>query len=318
MQPMSPGLKERLKTVTAPAPQAWTVTPDVPRSAKIELTSACDLGCFFCASAKHPRRPAEMSLILFLRLARRLREAGVEELALYYIGESMLCGWLPDAIDYAKSECGYPHVFLTTNGLRATPERVRACMLAGLDSLKFALNFSGRTQLRALAGGLDDDFAAVVQNVKEARRIRDHLTPLTGRRCGLYASSLLYDGKQRERMRGLLDTLRPYVDDHYWLPVYGNCGLPLSVLGDTSRPGAPVPRKSPPCASLFTQAHITVDGKLSACSLDASARFHMGDLTTTPFREAWQGARFQALRAAHLAGDLKGTVCESCIGYPNA
>jgi radical SAM protein with 4Fe4S-binding SPASM domain len=70
-----------------------------------------------------------------------------------------------------------------------------------------------------------------------------------------------------------------------------------------------------PCWALFTEAHVTCEGKLSACSLDASPRFHMADLTTTPFREAWHETRLQALRAAHLAGVVHGTVCEKCIAY---
>jgi hypothetical protein len=31
--------------------------------------------------------------------------------------------------------------------------------------------------------------------------------------------------------------------------------------------------------------------------------------------EAWHGARFQALRRANLAEDVRGTVCEQCIAY---
>jgi radical SAM protein with 4Fe4S-binding SPASM domain len=256
-----------------------------------------------------------MSLVLFVRLARKLREAGIDQLGLFHIGEPMLCEWLPQAIDYAKRECGYPYVFLTTNGLKATPARVRECMLAGLDSLKFSLNFSGRTQLQALAGGLTEDLDVLVGNVQEARRIRDELAATTGRRCALYGSSLLYDERQRERMRKLLERLLPSLDEHYWLPLYGHCGLPRARCDTPAGIDAAPPRKPVPCWSLFTQAHVTVDGKLSACALDASPRFHMGDLTTTPLRDAWESARFQALRSAHLRDDVRGTVCEDCIGY---
>ena len=52
---------------------------------------------------------------------------------------------LEDALERVKRECGYPYVFLTTNGRTATPERVRACIEAGLDSLKFSFNFDGAT-----------------------------------------------------------------------------------------------------------------------------------------------------------------------------
>lgn len=316
MQPMSAGIIERVATVSSLAEASRSATPPLPRTAKIEITSACDLDCYFCAHARHARPASEMSLVLFIRLARKLRECGVEQLGLFYIGESMLCRWLPEAIDFAKRECGYPYVFVTTNGLAATPQRVRECMLAGLDSLKFALNFSGATQFQALAGGLTEDVDVLVGNVEAARRIRDELAATTGQRCALYGSSLLYDERQRERMRKLLSRLRPHLDEHYWLPLYGHCGLPHGRSDTPVNSDAPPPRKPVPCWSLFTQAHVTVDGKLSACSLDASARFHVGDLTTTPFTDAWHSARFQALRAAHLRHDVSGTVCEKCIAYP--
>jgi hypothetical protein len=41
----------------------------------------------------------------------------------------------------------------------------------------------------------------------------------------------------------------------------------------------------------------------------------MGDLNTTPFREAWHSANFQALRRANLAENVTGTACEKCIAY---
>ena len=76
----------------------------------------------------------------YSRLIREMRDAGVEELGVFYIGESFTCKWLPDAIAEAK-KIGFPYVFLTTNGSAATPDRVEACMKAGLDSLKFSINF---------------------------------------------------------------------------------------------------------------------------------------------------------------------------------
>jgi hypothetical protein len=41
----------------------------------------------------------------------------------------------------------------------------------------------------------------------------------------------------------------------------------------------------------------------------------MGDLNTQGFAQAWHSAPFQRLRAANLAEDVRGTVCEKCIAY---
>ena len=299
----------RVDRVRAPHTTLRSVIPPVPRSAKLELTARCDLGCYFCASHTRVRTKADMTFERYRRLARELRDCGVEQLGLFYIGESFLYDALPDAIRYAKEECGYPYVFLTTNGLKTTPERVRECMLAGLDSLKFALNWASGEQFEAVTGRPAIHYASILRNLEAARSVREDVQHETGHRCAVYASSLSYDGDQCERMAPVLSRIAPCVDEHYWLPLVGHAATPAD---DTGRP---VPVKPLPCGPLFTEAHVTWDGHLCACSLDASPRFHMADLNATSFKTAWHSAAFQRLRSAHLAADVRGAVCSQCIAY---
>jgi radical SAM protein with 4Fe4S-binding SPASM domain len=303
-------ITERLEKVRALDAVTRSVTPPVPRSAKIELTSRCDLHCYFCASHKHPRAFSEMTPALYTHIADELRMVGVEQLGLFYIGESMLCEWLPEAIRYAKHVCRFRYVFLTTNGLSATPDRVRACMAAGLDSIKFAFNWSDGVEFERVTGVPGAEYDRLLANLRSARSVRDDVQHETGHRCAIYASSLRYDDAQPERMRATLQQIEPCVDQHYWLPLLGHCGLP-----DPQSRGRPVPVKDLPCWAMFSEAHITWDGKLSACSLDGSARFHMGDLEKTSFVNAWHSPAFRELRARHLERDVKGTPCQSCVAY---
>jgi hypothetical protein len=293
-------ITERIGNIANLAPGQRSATPPVPKSVKIELTARCDFQCRFCASHTRPRAWDDMPWERFARLARELRGLGVEQLGVFYLGESFLCDRLPEAIRYAKRECGYPYVFLTTNGRRATAARVRECMLAGLDSLKFALNCAGPGQLHDVAGVEPEEFHVIARNIQDARRLRDDIERESGQRCGLYCSSLLYDGAQRDRMAPVLADILPCVDEHYWLPLFG---------------GGSGERKPLPCWPLFKEGHVTWDGRLSACCLDHSLRFHMGNLDETPFLEAWHGRAFRELREAHLRQDVRGTACEHCIAY---
>jgi radical SAM family protein/iron-sulfur cluster protein len=303
-------ITERVRKAGELTGELLRTTPPFPRSAKVELTPRCDMHCRFCASHKRARAARDMSQALFQRTALRLRQLGVEELGLFYIGEPFLCDWLPEAIHYAKKVCNFPYVFLTTNGLTATPDRVRACMLAGLDSLKFAINTATPGQFQAVVGRLPEHHRKTVSNLIAARSMRDEVEKTTGHRCALYASSLDFDGGQRGRMANLLAEVMPFVDAHYWLPLIGE--HPLDKLQGSSAPAA---KKALPCSGLFKQAHITCDGRLSACSLDASSRFHMADIENETLTAAWHAPAFQALREKHLIGDVTGTVCESCIAY---
>jgi hypothetical protein len=190
---------------------------------------------------------------------------------------------------------------------------VKECVEAGLDSLKFSLNAADREQYWKITGV--DGFDKVVQNIKGAWRAMEE----SGSRCGLYVSSILYDENFAERMRSVLVEIAPFIDEHYWLPLYGQAGLTanarniLSVAGNIGRIGAL--RESLPCWAVFTEGHITYDGFLSACCFDHDGRFHMADLKEQPFPAAWHSAKFQALRRAHIEKNIKGTACEECFAH---
>ena len=308
-------ITKRIDAITQIPTPFRRVDPPIPRSTKIELTARCDLNCFFCASHARLRKKADMSPEFYRRVVREMREDGVEELGVFYLGESMLCSWLPEAIRYAKEDCGYPYVFLTTNGRLATPERVRDCMDAGLDSLKFSFNNADAEQFHEVTGVRPADFHRIVNNLKAARKVREE----GGYTCGIYASSIQYDGAQLSRMKKAVEEILPYVDEHYWLPLYGQAGLTSGARGTKPTAGNPgrvgALRPPLPCWALFTEGHITFDGHLSACCFDHDGRFHMGDLNKLSFRQAWHSEPFQALRKANLKRDVCGTSCEQCIAY---
>jgi len=312
----------RIDAVTGIPPSHRCPAPPVPRSVKIELTARCNLACSFCARSMMLRRQTDMDRALYERLAVEMRQAGVEELGLFYLGESFLLPWLPEAVDFARNVACFPYVFLTTNGTLATPPRVDACIRAGLDSLKFSLNYADADQFRSIARVKERLFDDIETNLRAARVIRDQVYHETGHRCGLYASYIEYDGEQGRRMAETIGRIAPLVDEVYALPLYNQAAL---VAGDAAERGwrpsagnrgrAAALRDPLPCWSVFTEGHVTWDGRLSACCFDHDGRFHMGDLTTRSFLECWHSPRFQELRAAHLRRDVRGTACESCVAY---
>jgi len=161
-------------------------------------------------------------------------------------------------------------------------------------------------------------FHVMMDNVKAAKKVRDKL----GSACGLYASYIQYDDKQGERMKQMADEMAPYLDELYALPLYNQADLVADEEADRgweitagNRGRLDNLRDPIPCWAVFTEGHITWDGKLSACCFDHDGRFHMGDLTQTSFMEAWNSPEFQSLRAAHLSGNVDKTVCEKCVAY---
>jgi len=310
-------ITSRIDAVTGIPEKYLAAQLPAPRAVKIELTSQCNYRCGFCAHRLRMKDRGEMDPLFYERVVGEMADAGVEELGMFYIGESFMCDWLPEAIRFAK-EHGISYVFLTTNGSLATPQRVSACMRAGLDSLKFSMNNADEEQFEQIAAVKPKLFRDSITHLKAARGVRD----LGGYKCGIYASSIQYDGDQQQRMLELVEEIRPFVDEHYWLPLYSMGSLTTKreeelgyrpIAGNQGRIGAL--REPLPCWSAFTEGHITHDGKLSACCFDAGDKWVMADLNDVSFMDGWNSPAFRALREAHLKKDVKGTICEDCVAY---
>ncbi len=310
-------ITERIDAITGIDENRRVAAPPCPRSVKVELTARCNFKCSFCATAEKLRIKGDMDWDFYLKLLKDLRQAGVEEIGVFYLGESFVLDWLPDAIRAAKDE-GFPYVFITTNGSLAKPEIVKACMEAGLDSLKFSLNYADEEQFSDIARVKESLWGDILDNVRSTARIRDE----GNYDCGVYASYIKYDGEQGERMKAVVAEFEPLLDQVYSLPLYSQADL-VSVAENEKgwtisggNPGRADNMRDPvPCWSLFTEARVTYDGFLSACCFDHDGRFRMGDLKTQPFMEAWHGREFQDLRTAHLSGDVRETVCSACVSY---
>ena len=314
-------ITDRIDAITNVSEQYRHRILPAPKSVKIELTGRCNYRCGFCALRTRQHQPVEdMDFGLFKRITKEMRESGVEEIGVFYIGESFMNPLLlVDAIRYVKQELEFPYVFLTTNGSLATHDRIEQCFRAGLDSLKFSVNAADDAQFREVMGVKSKLYNDAFNNIKVARAIRD----TKDYRCGLYASSIKYDGAQQEKMEALLqEHVLPYVDQHYWLPLYSMGSMAADreaelgyrpTAGNQGRLG--MLRKPLPCWSAFTEGHVRADGGLSLCCFDADGRFVVGDLNTQSFMEAWNSWAFQEIREAHLRENLTGTVCAECVAY---
>jgi len=315
-------ITDRIDAITLiPDEYRATVLP-APKSVKIELTGRCNLACSFCALRTRTKQPkGDMDFALFERVTREMRDAGVQEIGMFYLGESTMAPEkLVSGIDWCKNELNFPYVFLTTNGTRCFPELVDKMMSAGLDSLKFSVNAYNAHQFFELMGVSAKLWRNALTNIALAREVRD----LRGYKCKIYASSIQYDGEQLGKMQGLLDEkVLPFVDQHYWLPLYAQMTSVTSArakelgfspnAGNQGRVGAL--REPLPCWSAFMGGHLRADGVLTACCFDPDGRFAMGDLKKISFMKAWNSQSFQDLRAAHLRKSVTGTICEGCIAY---
>lgn len=313
-------IASRLKDITHIPDKYRTPYPPVPKSAKIELTPTCNYKCQYCAICfRNGQVMHDMSWELFTRITKEMSELGVEEIGVFYIGESF-CKFdlLLKAVKYLKHDLGVPYVFLTSNASLATKDKVEKLMQAGLDSLKWSCNAADDEQFTQLMGVSKALFTNARRNIKDAFAVRNEGNYATR----LYASSVHYDEAQPNRMEEILKDIVPYVDEHYWLPLYSAGGKARDkeramgwtpVAGNIGRLDMSVDPL--PCWTIFTGAHIRWDGTMTACCLDGTGYWQMGDLKTQSFMEAWHSDEFIKLRKAHLELNVKNTKCEKCALY---
>src|SRR5512139_846290 len=303
-----------------------------PKSVKIELTSRCNLRCKFCAvRTRTGKSDKDMSYRFFQRITEDMRMSGVEEIGLFYLSEPFMNKeLLIKATSWVKKEMEFPYVFITSNAVMADSQTVAKLMHLGIDSIKWSVNSATPEPFEEITGADDTAFFKALQHIQNAHGVRE----VNGLKTTLSASSILYEGEQHKRMSDMLDiNVRPFVDKHYWLPLYqmsmyrdkiiaelgyeptaGNMGR---IDEETMKPT----RKPLPCWSAFTEGHVRVDGGLSACCFGADDRFDMGLLDGTNFMGQWNSVKFQKLRKAQLLtltegqGALKKTPCEVCVAY---
>jgi MoaA/NifB/PqqE/SkfB family radical SAM enzyme len=296
--------------------------PPAPKAVKIELTGRCNYRCSFCnlTNRKHqPKKETDMCLDFFKDITRQMREHGVEEIGVFYVGESFYVPeLLADAIRYLKRELKFPYVFCTTNGSLASERSLHAVMDAGLDSLKFSIT-STFEEFEETVGVKLKMYKQALANLKTAHEIRARCKYKTK----LYASSIEYDDEQAKKMEVLLDEyVRPYVDEHYYLPLYtfGSGAIERELElewkptpGNTGRVGGQVAPL--PCWCAFTEGHVRHDGSVSFCGFGSDDTFDVANLHDDTWENIWENDYFAKIRAAHLKKDVTGTVCETCAMY---
>lgn len=316
-------ITKRIDNITHIPDEYKTSKPPCPKSVKIELTGRCNYRCGFCALRMRDCQPKvsdDMDLDFFKSITADMHRSGVEEIGLFYLGESMMNPNLTiRACDYLKHSLGMPYVFLTTNGSLLSEMIIHRLMAAGLDSLKFSLNAADHRQFEDVMGVKAKNYEAALDNLILARYIRD----THGYSTKIYASSIKYDGDQQARMEALVkDRIEPFADEHYWLPLYSMGSVATQrekelgyrpTAGNQGRIGGLV--NPLPCWSAFTEGHVRHDGIVSLCCFDADGRFQVGNLHDNSWMEIWNNDKFTEIREAHLAQDLTGTVCEACVAY---
>jgi organic radical activating enzyme len=282
--------------------QPDSVTPAFPRTLLVEVSNVCNHRCVFCAYSKQTRPGKLISPELMERLLREAYALGAREVGYYSGAEPFTCKHLERLIQTAKG-IGYEYIYVSTNGVLATPKRLQACVDNGLDSIKFSVNAGDRETYRQIHG--EDDFETVVRHIQFVDEYRKRM----GKPFYLAISFVVMDQPGGSSNVATKDRLHALLGD-----VVDEIVFYEAVNQSGQQHGLPtVPGFQAPCALPFARCHISAEGYLRMCCNDYQNYLALVDLNQTTLEDAWKAQVFQQMRQKHLDKDLKGTLCHNCV-----
>ena len=270
-------------------------TPPFPRRFMLEPTNACNLACVFCSHSRSRLPVCRLPMGKVERILSDAYRGGAREVGFYRCGEPLLHRGLAGMLRMAK-DIGYEYIYITSNGVLMTRERLEELIACGLNSLKISINAGDRESYRRIHGV--DAFETVKKNLLDCIDLRHRSEERSGAFQRLFVSCIYVDeidsaasGFKREIQSGLDDFI-----------------LKKAGKYNDSRRETGCVRMQP-----FTTFGITSGGLLSACCVDHDNDLVVSNLENETIVEAWRNPAFRELRRRFLAKDLAGLLCGNCL-----
>ena len=302
-------LEERVKLKKARRDSLYSLTPPFPKTNFLmEVSNACNHACIFCAHQKMQRATGTINKEKAFDILDQAYELGTREVGFYATGEPFLVPELPEYIARAK-KTGYTYVYLTSNGALATPERIRAVVDAGLDSIKFSINAPQRRLYQFIHG--KDDFDKVMEHLKYLNEYRAQ----SGKQYKIYVTGILtrftehLKDKYHEVFHGLADQI-------VFKYVYNQGGY-MPEIEDYLRCDCDH-EQIRRCNLPFDAVSVTKECYLSIENADYENMLIVADLNKVSLRDGWYGDVMKDMRRRFMEDDLQGTLCDGCVHHTKA
>ena len=299
-------LQERVRLKKANRDNLYTLEPPFPKTNFLmELSNVCNHACIFCAHQKMQRKVGKIKKELAIDILKQAYELGTREVGFYATGEPFLVPELSEYIREAK-KIGYTYVYLTSNGSIATPDKLRAVIDAGLDSLKFSINAPQRKLYEFIHGR--DDFDAVMEHLKYLNHYRKE----SGKNFKIYVTGILtrFTENLQDKYHEVFDELADQVVFKF---VYNQGGY-MPEIDPWLRCECDHEERRR-CNLPFDAISVTYEGYLSIENADYENMLIVADLNKVPLRDGWYGETMKDMRRKFLQDDLGGTLCDGCVHH---
>ena len=257
-------------------------------SANLELTNHCNLHCSFCptGNGRMTRKRGLMAEGLFRRVLETSRP--LQFVLLFQWGEPLLHPAFGRMATLARRLGA--RTFLTTNGTLLNDKRIGELLDAEVDRVTISVDGDAKTHeavrgipLRRTEASLD---RLLSERDRRGAKTRVDVSMVVAPETEGAAEAFT------QRYRGRVDRVQKIL---------------LLTEG----------RRRTRCREPWRGGLVVLqDGRVSACCVDHDGVLEVGDARRQTLRQIFNGKAMQALRRAHVDGDLP-EICARCTEYPS-
>jgi len=302
-------LSSLLNDSLGPPPAHWV--REIPEDCLIEINNTCNLRCPMCSTHLAKREKKNMDLETYRRVLERVKEAGINTVALFTVGEPLVYPWLKEAVSIAKEQ-GIG-VLITTNA--SLPDRLRSLYESHPESAqRFTFSIDSATPETYEEVRRGGRLEKVIESCEWILKVNknSHMS-----RIALDIMCVI----SKDNIRELATFMRFF--SKYTFPECIHFMLVNSLSPDQTffnEHGLAVRdlyRLNVPCdISVFHRIYINNEGQVTLCCRDYDAQLVVGSVLEQPLLEIWQSEAAQKIRAQHLGQEeLTIAQCKQCY-YP--
>jgi radical SAM protein with 4Fe4S-binding SPASM domain len=286
----------------------------------IESTNFCNLKCIMCPRGEPDlmERPlGHMSDDVFKRVVAGW-EFFTEPCWLHLFGEPLMHPQIFDQIEYAKAN-GVPNVGISSNATLLTKMNSARLLDSGLDTIILSIDGATKATYEKIRKSPAFTHEEVRENAREFLAMRQRMRKAKPHTI----VQIIVMEETRDELAAFKAEWEAAGADEVLLKQYTVWGD--QEHHDTFLELAPAeqrkwytsqPTRANPCYNLWSTVVIAWDGRVVPCCFDYDAIVTLGDLRENTLAEIWNGEKYQAIRAAELAGRNDNPLCKNCKEAP--
>ncbi|MEZ5197759.1 MAG: radical SAM/SPASM domain-containing protein [Bacteroidales bacterium] len=289
----------------------------MPFSISIEPTTSCNLRCPECPSGlrQFSRNTGMLSLDIYMKITEQLKDH-LLYIILYFQGEPYLNPAFFEFVKYAKENKIYSAT--STNAHFLTDENCRKTIESGLDRLIISLDGIGQEEYSTYrVGGRYQRVIDGIENmVKWKKELKSNTPHIIVQFIVFRSNEHQLDDVQKmcddlgvDELQFKTAQFNNYKNGNPLIPTLNKYSRYQKMPDGTYEFKNKLPNE---CYRMWSSCVITWDGLIVPCCFDKDAKYQLGDLKETPFKEVWKGEAYQNFRKQVFTNRKEIDICQNC------